>query len=153
MTARVPMVGQLQPIERGRGGQRHAAMRRQQTILPERIAFIAGGSQERIQSESVVIVEIFITPCQPIEPLGQQLLEGVVNKALIASIGKTTSQRAGQTQTVIDLAQEQDAAVAGEHAARKVGRDLECTKVLKKHGLVTTVCRRSSGGSCFHWAE
>jgi len=153
MTARLLVVGQLQSVERGRGGQRHAAMLRQKTILPERIAFVAGGGQQRVQAETVVIVEVFITQRQPIEPLGQQLLERVIDKTLIAGIDKASRQRAGQTQAVINLAQEQDAAVAGERAAGKIGHDLTRTQVLKEHGLVTTVCPRSSGRLCFHLAE
>ena len=128
-------------------------MLRQKTIPPERIAFIAGGGQERVQPKGVVIVEVFITQGQPIEPLGQQLREGVIDKALIASIGKTTGQGAGETQAMIDLAQEQDAAVAGEKTAGKIGHDFARAQILKEHGLITTVCSRSSGGLCFHLAE
>lgn len=104
-------------------------------------------------SQPVVIIEVLVAQSQPVEPLGQQLRQRVIYKTLIARVGKATGQRARQPEALIDLAQEQDAAVTGEGASGKIGHDLARTQVLKEHGLVITVCRRSRGGVCFHWAQ
>jgi len=53
---------------------------------------------------------------------------------------------------VIDLAQQQHAAVTGEVAGGKVGDDLAGTQVGKEQRLVGTDCRRSGGGSGLRWA-
>jgi len=47
-----------------------------------------------------------------VEPLRQQLLSGVIDKALITRVVKTGGQLARQAQAVIDLAQVQHAPVA-----------------------------------------
>jgi hypothetical protein len=77
----------------------------------------------------------------------------VIDKALVALIVKTLSQFVRGAQAVIDLAQQQRAAVGGESAAGEIGYDSARTEVLKKQGLVLTVCRRRSGVVHFHLAQ
>ena len=71
-----------------------------------------------------VVMEVFVTQPQAVKPLGQKLGQRMIDIAGIARIAETSGQRAGETQAVIDLAQQQHPAVAGEIADGKVGDDL-----------------------------
>lgn len=119
----------------------------------QRILFAAGGSQQGVAPQLLVVVDIIATPRLGIDALGQQAGQGVFHEEGMALIPKTVSQSAGQSQGQIHLAQEEGAAVCGERAARKIGSDFSVAELWKEHGLVLTVCRRSSGGGQFHLAQ
>ena len=93
-----------------------------------------------------MVIEIFITQRQPVEPLGQQLGQRMIDEAGVARVVETGGQRAGQAQAVIDLTEQEHAAVAGEVAPGKIGDDLAGAEVLKVQRLPGTVCGRSGGG-------
>ena len=134
-------------------GQGHAVVVRGQAVAAQRIGLVAGGGQERIVPERVVIVEVVGAQRQTVEPLGEQVFERVIAIARVAPVGERLGQRAGQSPAAIQLAQEQRAAVAGEVAAGKIGDDLAGAEVLKKQRLVVTVCSRNGGAGCFHGAQ
>ena len=92
-----------------------------------------------------MIVEVLATQRQTVEPLGQQLGHGVIDIAGVARVVKAAGQRAGQAQAVIDLAEQEHAAVAGEIPGGELGDDLAGTEVLKEQRLVVTVCRARGG--------
>ena len=100
-----------------------------------------------------MIIEVFVTQGQTGEALRQQLLHGVIHINLLPDIGETLGHALGQPEVGIHLAQQQHAAIAGERAAGKIGRDLARTQVLKQERLFLTVCRRRSGERCFHGDE
>ena len=87
------------------------------------------------------------------EALREQLGKRVITVARVAPIRERLRQRARQSQTVIYLAQEQGAAVAGEIAAGKISDDLAGAEVLKEQRLVITVCLRNGGAGMFHGAQ
>ena len=147
------VVGQLEPIERGRRRQGRAAVVGEQTILAERIAFVANDGQQRVAAQLVVIIEVLVPQRQPGEALRQELGELVIHKTRVALIVETLGQCARHAQAVIDLTQQQRAAVGGEGAARKISNHLARTEGLKEPWLVLTVCRRRSGVAHFHWAQ
>jgi len=84
-----------------------------------------------VQPQGVVIVEILVTQRQGVQALGQQLLDGVVHQHLLARIVKQWPKRA-KAKALIDLAQEQDAAITAEMAAGKVGLHLADPKSSKE---------------------
>ncbi len=100
-----------------------------------------------------MVVEVLVAQGQALDPLGEQVFERVIGVAGIAPVGEGLGERARQAQPAIQLAQEQRATVAGEATAGKISDDLARAEVLKEERLVVTVCRRSSGGGCFHWAQ
>jgi hypothetical protein len=128
-------------------------MRRVEPVLPRRIFLLAGGGQERIAAQLVVVIEIFVAQGQAIQPLGQQLRQGVIHKMGIAPIGEAARQPAREAQLLIHLAEEQHAAIAGEGAAGKIRHDLARPQVLKEQGLALTFCRRRSGECRVHRAQ
>ena len=132
VAAGVPVVGQLQPVEGGRAGQRQPPMTGIETVPPQRIFFIAGGGQEGIAPQLVVIVEVFVTQGQPKNPLRQQLAHRVIHKHLLAVVAKTLGQVVGQAQLAVHLPQQQDPAIAGEVAAGKIGHHLARAQVVKE---------------------
>ena len=122
MIARGLVVAQLQPVERAGASQGAALV--VQAIPAQWVLFAGRHRQEWVQSQGVVIVEILITQRQGVQALGQQLLDGVVHKHLLAQVVKTVGQSARKPQALIDLAQEQDATITAEMAAGKVGLHL-----------------------------
>ena len=93
-----------------------------------------------------MIVQIFVTQGQAVETLLDQLLDRMIGETPVARVVEAGGERARQTQCLVDLAQQQRAPVARKRAARKVGDHFAWTQVLKKQGLVTTLCRGSCGG-------
>lgn len=135
------MIRQFQPVERGRASQRRIPKLRQKPVPAQRIGLLASHGQQRIAAQPRMIIQILITQRHRVEPLGQQLLQGVINPSLLTSIAKTTRQRSTQTQPTIYLSQQQQSTVAGENAAGKIGHHFSRAYVLKKQCLVVTVCR------------
>jgi hypothetical protein len=123
-----------------------------ESVAAQWIFFSAGGRQQRIAAQLLVVVDVFIAQGLTVNPLGQQLRHRVFDLDLIAVIAKAAGQPSCESERKIDLAQEQAAAVGREGAAGKIGNDFSATKVLKEQRLVLTVCCRRSGGWQFHLA-
>lgn len=153
VAATVAVAGQLQPVEGCRPRQGDAAVMRKKPIRSQRIHLVAGRRQQRVQPQTLMIMEIFIAPRQPVDSLRHPLLDRVIDEALVPDILKTPGQRSGHPPLLIGRAQQEYAAVAGERAAGKIGDHLTRTQVLKEQRLVLTACRRRSGEWCFHLAE
>jgi hypothetical protein len=70
-----------------------------------------------------MIIEVFVTQRQPINPLRQQLLHRVIHVRRLPPIAKALGEAGRQTQAGIHLSHQQHAAIAGERSAGKIGRD------------------------------
>jgi hypothetical protein len=88
----VPVVGQLQPVERGRSGQGQTPMARIETVLPQGILFVASRGQQRIPPQLRVIVDIFAAQRQPVNALRQQLPHRVIDEHRLALVPKALGQ-------------------------------------------------------------
>jgi hypothetical protein len=66
----------------------------------------------------------------------------------VAFILEAGSQSAADTQTGVDLLQEQRASVAGEKPSGEIGDNFARTEILKKHRGILTLCLAVIG-SCF----
>ena len=128
------VVGQLQAVERAGRRQGDAAVRRVQTVLSQGIGLVAGGGQEGIPAQLLVIVEVFVTLGQSVDALGQQLRQGVLDPSLVAPVVKALGQALDHPEIGVGLAQQQDAGVGGEGAARKVSHDFARAQVGEGHG-------------------
>ncbi len=147
------VVGQLQPIERGRRRQRGAAVVREHAVLAQWITLLAGHRQQRIAAQLRVVVEVFVAQRQGHDPLGQQFGQRMIHEARVAVIAETVGQRAAQPEALVHLPEQQRAAVGGEGAPGEIGHDLATAQVWKEERWVVTDCRRSGGGVRFHWAQ
>jgi hypothetical protein len=83
-----------------------------------------------------MIVEVFITQCQAVDPLAHQLPHRVIHINLLAPVGKTFGQPLGQTQRGVGLAQQEHAAIAGKRATGKIGLHLTGSQIIKEKGLL-----------------
>ena len=152
VAARGLVVGKFQPVERRGRGQGRAAQGWMAAVPPERIELVALRGQQRIAAPEGVVIELLITQRQPVEPLGQQLREPMIDEAGGARGVETGGQRAGQAQAVIDLAEQEHAGGGGEVAPGKIGDDLAGAEVLKEQRLPGTVCGRGGGAGRLVWA-
>jgi len=82
-----------------------------------------------------MIIEILIASGQPQQALGHQFAHGVFDQERVAQIAKARGQGARNPQTLIDLAQQEHAAIAAEVSCREVGHDLARTQGIKEQGL------------------
>ncbi len=69
-----------------------------------------------------MVVEVFITQGQGIDPLPQQTQAIMVNARLAARIIQGTCYRFIQTQTAVHLLQQQHTAIRSDIAALEIGR-------------------------------
>ena len=115
-------------------------------VLTARIGLVTRRGQERIAAEKRVVIEILPPQGQAIQALGQELGERILDEAGVARVVKTRGQRAGNAQPVIDLAEQQHAAVAGKIAGGKIGDHFAGAQVGEKQGLFGTVCHAGSAG-------
>jgi len=71
-----------------------------------------------------VIVEIFVTQGQPINPLGQQLPHRMIHINLLPAVVEALGQTLRQPEVDVHLPQEQCASIAGEGAAGEIGHHM-----------------------------
>jgi hypothetical protein len=70
-----------------------------------------------------MVIEVFVTQDQAINPLRQQLLHRVIHVHRLPGIAKAPGQAGRQTQAGVHLSHQQHAPIAGERAAGKIGHD------------------------------
>ena len=92
-----------------------------------------------------MIIEILIAQRQRVNALGEQFPRAVIDEFRIAPVQKTARQRAGEAQALINLPEQERAAIAAELAAGKIRDDFALTKFLKKQLPGETLCLASCG--------
>jgi len=83
---------QLQTIKHRMSGQRFAFIALQKPIASQRIAFAADQCLQRIASQVVMIIEIFVAQYQSVNPLSDQLDHAVLDIALVPVVDKTAGK-------------------------------------------------------------
>ncbi len=101
----------------GAGGERRVAVDRR---LPE-----------QIMAQGVMIVEVFIALDEAQDALANELLLGVGDEARVAVVGQGLAQILDEPEACIHLADEQQAAVAGDLAALEGGLDFSAVEAVK----------------------
>jgi len=71
-----------------------------------------------------MIIEIFITEGQAVDPLCYQLLNGVLNEIRIPVVPEAGCKLAHDPDTLLDLAQQQAATLGGDGSAVELGPNL-----------------------------
>jgi hypothetical protein len=98
--------GEFQSIESTLARQRFASITLLQAFDTQGIFLADRHSEQGIEPQLVVIVEIFVTQAKAEDALLEQIHEGVFDKFRIAVIGEAGCQRVDETEFRIDLAQE-----------------------------------------------
>ena len=73
-------------------GQRFTFIALQEPILPVGIALADNQSMDRITSQMVMIIEIFVAQNQAMNPLTDKLLNAVFDKTLVTVVDKTAGK-------------------------------------------------------------
>jgi len=82
-----------------------------------RFQFAGERRKQRIVTQRIVIVQVFIAQRQTEQPLPQQRRQAVFDERRIAPVDEAASQTINQLQPLVDPAQEQGPRVAGQRAA------------------------------------
>ena len=144
-----------------------ARLRRQQAQLSpqsqmrrlvdgQRIAFLLAGFeppfgeglQKRVATEGVMVVEILVGRRNSVDPLGQERPLIVYDEQGIARIVEDIVDRVEQADPAVHLAQERQAAVAGEVAALEIRDDLPTIHTGEEQGLRGIVCHADGLSVC-----
>jgi hypothetical protein len=134
----LPLVGQLQPVERRCTGQRRTPKRRIQPIVPLGINLLASHRHQWIPPQRLVIVQILIAQSQPVEAL--QLLHRMVHPACIPGVHKAPGQLPRQSQAPIRLAQQQRPSIARQRPPAEIHPHLTRSQIRKGQRLLLTHC-------------
>src|SRR6266496_6377782 len=107
----------------------------QHPLLSQRIGLAAGHSQERVQPQALVIINVLVLQGRSENALAQHLLHRVVHPDGVALVVKTFRQLRRQAEVDIDLAQQERAGVGGEGAAGEIGLHAAGAQVIKEKRL------------------
>ena len=103
--------------------------------------------QRQIVAQLVVIVEIFVALAQSEHPLPQQLLRGVLHQTRVARIRQRLRHRLQQSESSLDLAQQQQSTIGTDIAAVKADVNFTPSELRKRHfGRGTIWHRRNLHG-------
>jgi hypothetical protein len=75
---------------------------------------------DRIASQMVMIIEIFVAQDQAVDPLAHQLLDAMFNVTLVTVVDETAGKIPQQTAAALKLAQYQPPTIAGEVTTPKI---------------------------------
>ena len=98
--------------------------RRRCRVLAGGIGLADDGGQQGVAAEVVVVVEVLVAQRQGVDPLGDEVLEGVLDEVGVAMVGEAGGELAEDAGEFLGLAEQQGAAVGGDVAAVESGEDL-----------------------------
>ena len=137
---------EFEAVEGALAGQGLAAILLVAAVLAEQVGVFAGGGQQRIGAQLVVVVEVFVAEGESQHTLAHHDGQRVLDEATLAGVAEATGEFVAEAEVAVGLAQQQHAAVAGEVAAAEIRLDATRTKGLKSESLLATLCHRSFGG-------
>ncbi|OQB90007.1 MAG: hypothetical protein BWX84_02143 [Verrucomicrobia bacterium ADurb.Bin118] len=103
--------------------------------------------------QRVVIIEVFVTGGQAVDPLADQRQQRMLDPAGLAWIGQHLGQRLGQANPPVRLAQQRNAAIASHLSAGETGLDGALFYGWKSEEFRVTNCPRRSGVVFFHLTQ
>jgi hypothetical protein len=116
------------------------------------IALADDGGEQRVATEVVVVVEILVSQCRGVDPLSDQLPDGVLDEVGVAVIGEAGGELSDDAGQLLGLAEQQGAAVGGDVAAVEVGEDFSGAEHGKVEVGCVTLCRhRAAFPRCRRW--
>ena len=88
-----------------------------------------------------MVVEVLVAQGQGVDPLGEEVLQRVLDQLGVAMVGEAGGELADDAGELLDLAEQQGAAVGGDVAAVEVGEDLAGAEAWESRGRWRyTVC-------------
>jgi hypothetical protein len=103
---------------------------------------------QQITAQRFVVIQILVAAAQPVQALREHLAQAMADALGVARIGNRGSGRAAQTQMLIDLAQQQQAAVAAQVSAAEVRLDDATTQAAEVDLVLRTLWPRRSSVVC-----
>jgi hypothetical protein len=131
---------QFEAVESTLAGQRLATIAGSKAVVAGGIGLADQDGEQRIEAESVVVVEVFVAQAQAEDTLAEELGQGVFDELGVAIVGEAACEGVEEAEGVIDFAEEQAARVRGDDAAIKGGDDLAGSEVLEIEAEGVTVC-------------
>ena len=111
-------------------------MLRQHPVFSQRIGLAAGGGQQRVQAQALVILEVFVAQGRAEDALAQEFLNRMVYPVGVTLVVKTLRQFRGRPEVNVNLAQQQRAGVTGKGAAGEIGLHPARAQVIKEKRLI-----------------
>ena len=145
-----PSRRQLQPVERALARQCLAPVLLPLPLLAQGIFFAAHRGQQRIRTQLIMVIEIFVTQGQPVNALAQQIQHRMLDQLFIPVIHEALGKALEITVGTIQPPQQHAPSVTGNLASFKIHRDrFAVNQFWKKQWLIVTVCRVNGGGGGF----
>src|SRR3954453_22057978 len=98
--------------------------------------------KQRIGSQLLVIINVFVAERQTIDPLGQHLLNRMLNPLRSPSVEKTAGESRQQAPALFSLPQKHPATSGGDGPAIETGHDLTSSATFKSETGLDTLCRK-----------
>ena len=96
--------------------------------------------EKRILPQLLVIVQVFVTQRQPVDPLRQHLFQALLDPLRLPVIREAASNAPQQSQLAISLAQQQRTTLGGQPAALELSHDLARKMSFKRKESLATLC-------------
>src|SRR3954463_3791543 len=98
--------------------------------------------KQRVCPQLLVIIDVFITERQTIDPLCQHLPDGMLDPMLLPPIEKTGGEPRQQVQALFSLPQQQTPGIGGDRPAIKAGHNLSSSTPFKPETRLDTLCHK-----------
>ena len=105
---------QLEAVQGALAGQRLAAIGTAQALRTGRIGLADQGRQKRIAPQIVVVVEILVAQSQTVDPLADEIEDGVLDQISVAVIDKAVGELPQDARPLLDLSKQQAPSVGTE---------------------------------------
>lgn len=118
-------------------------------MLADQILRSAGGDEQRIEVQSLVVGDVFVVERNVVDALRNERRKFLFDQIRIAQIGETLGQLVSQRDMPIGFAQQRRETVAGKVSNAEVGHCLAFAEVSKSHWDLSTVCSGLGVGHVF----
>ena len=109
-------------------------------IVTQRIGLTHEYGQHRIVPQVVMVVEVFITECQTVDPLGEELFDGMLDPVGITVIGVAGGKLPDDARETFGLTQQQAPRIGSHLATVKTGHHISATEGVKRKRFWITLC-------------
>ena len=134
----------LEPVQGALAGQRDAAVARPSARRAVQVLAPAGQGQQPVVAQLVVIVDILVAERQSEHPLADQGLEAVLDHGLVAAVIETAGEPLHDAEPLLEVAQENGAAVGAQGSTIEPGLDAAAEMGLKRDLSGDAVCRHEA---------
>lgn len=138
---------EFQAIERALAGQRLAGVAWVLAARPGRVRLADEHGQQRIVPQPVVIDQILVAQTQTEDALLQKIHQRVLDGLGVAVVGETSGELRDESKAVVDLPQQQAAAVGTDRSAIKPRDDIASRQAVKLKRLWVTLCDHETASS------